>query len=137
MQAAELKKVLVVDDDEDVVAYLSTWLSDQGFAVDTAKDGNEALAKIQAGKPDLITLDIVMPEKTGVRLYREIRKNPEYAHIPVIIITGLQAEFESFISHRRTAPPPDGYLAKPFSQAELLAMVQKVLNIPQTQAVVS
>jgi two-component system alkaline phosphatase synthesis response regulator PhoP len=122
------KRVLVIDDDQDVLAYLETWLSDQGFIVETAHDGNEAFDKLKANKPDLITLDIVMPQKTGVKFYREIKKSKEYANIPVIIITGLQSEFENFISHRRSAPPPDGYISKPFEQEELLKTINAVMG---------
>ena len=128
MEELRKKKVLVIDDDEDVITYLSTWLSDEGFEVDVAHDGMEATEKVKAGKPDLITLDIVMPEKTGVKFYREMRGNPETANIPIIIITGLQSEFEGFISRRRSAPPPDGYIQKPFGQAELLSTIQEVLK---------
>jgi len=124
------KRVLVIDDDQDVLAYLETWLADQGFIVDVAHDGNEALDKLKANLPDLITLDIVMPQKTGVRFYREIKKSKEYSNIPVIIITGLQSEFENFISHRRTAPPPDGYISKPFDQEELLKTINTVMGKP-------
>ncbi len=128
MTEAERKRVLVVDDDEDVIAYLSTWLTDHGFEVDVARDGNEATEKVKARTPHLITLDIVMPEKSGVKFYREVKKDPAYAHIPVIIITGLQSEFQKFISHRRTAPAPEGYISKPFSQEELLSTIKKVLE---------
>jgi len=122
------KRILIVDDDEDVLVYLSTWFQDQGMEVEIARNGNEAAEKIQAQKPDLITLDIVMPEKTGVRFYRDMRGNTDTASIPIIIITGVQREFESFISHRKTAPPPDGYIAKPFGLDELLETVQRVLG---------
>jgi len=87
---------------------------DQGFKVDIARNGDEALDKMKERKPDLITLDIVMPQMTGVRFYRDIKKDPMYADIPVIIITGMHTEFENFMAHRRTAPPPDGYISKPF-----------------------
>jgi CheY-like chemotaxis protein len=135
MEGMEKKRILVVDDDEDVIKYLSMWLSDQGFEVEVARDGNEATEKIKARAPDLITLDIVMPQKSGVKFYREVKKDPQYAQIPVIIITGLQSEFKKFISHRRTAPPPEGYISKPFEQEELLATIQKVIEKkPQTVA---
>ena len=88
------KRVLIVDDDEDVLVYLSTWFEDQGMEVDIARNGMEATEKVQAKKPDLITLDIVMPEKTGVRFYRDMRANTETASIPIIIIT------ESILYHR-------------------------------------
>ena len=69
-----------------------------------------------------------MPQKSGVKFYREVKKDPSYAHIPVIIITGLQSEFQKFISHRRTAPAPEGYISKPFGQEELLSTIRKVLE---------
>jgi DNA-binding response OmpR family regulator len=126
--ANEKKRVLIVDDDEDVLVYLSTWFMDQGMEVEIARNGMEATEKVQAKKPDLITLDIVMPQKTGVRFYRDVRGNTETASIPIIIITGVQHEFESFISHRRTAPPPEGYISKPFGRDELRATVERVLG---------
>lgn len=127
MEKTEKKRVLVVEDDEDVITYLSLWLSDQGFDVDVARDGNEATEKVKQRTPDLVTLDIVMPQKTGVKFYREIKGGKNPSPVPVIIITGLQQEFKSFISHRRTAPAPDGYISKPFSREELLQAIQSVL----------
>ena len=127
-------RVLVVDDDEDVLVYLATWFRDQGMDVDIARNGMEATERVREQKPDLITLDIVMPEKTGVRFYRDMRGDTETAAIPIIIITGVQHEFESFISHRKTSPPPDGYISKPFGRDELLATVQRVLGFSKPRA---
>ena len=127
MMSENRKRVLIVDDDEDVLVYLRTWFSDQGMEVDIAHDGIEAAEILKSQKPDLITLDIVMPQRTGVRFYRDLKQKKETAAIPVIIITGVQREFETFISHRRTAPPPEGYINKPFGRDELLATVQRVL----------
>jgi DNA-binding response OmpR family regulator len=124
----EKKRVLIIEDDDDVIVYLSTWFTDQGMEVEVARDGEEGFEKLKRNRPDLITLDIVMPQKTGVRFYREVKTNAETADIPVIIITGVQPEFETFISHRRTAPPPEGYISKPFGREELLATVQRVLG---------
>ncbi len=122
------KRVLVIDDDNDVLAYLSIWLTDHNFITDVAHDGIEASAKLKENRPDVITLDIIMPNETGIRFYREIRKDPQYASIPVIIITGIMSEFEDFISHRRTVPPPDGYISKPFKEDELNRVIQEVLT---------
>lgn len=122
------KRFLVIDDDNDVLAYLSTWLTDHDFIADIAHDGIEATAKLKEHKPDLITLDIIMPNETGIKFYREIKKDPHYASIPVIIITGIMTEFEDFISHRRTVPPPDGYISKPFKEGELSTAIQEVLE---------
>jgi DNA-binding response OmpR family regulator len=128
MNDTNKKRVLSIDDDQDILAYLQAWLGDHGFTVDVAHDGNEALERMKQNLPDLITLDIVMPQKTGVKFFREIKKVKEYANIPVIVITGLQSEFESFISHRRTAPPPDAYLSKPFDKEELLKTINTVMG---------
>jgi DNA-binding response OmpR family regulator len=122
------EKILVIDDEQDVVAYLKTWLTDEGYEVETAKDGIEGLEKFKTFQPDLVTLDIIMPQKTGLKLYREIKGGENPSPIPVIVITGLQQEFKNFISHRRAVPAPDGYIAKPFSREELLGTLQSVLS---------
>lgn len=128
MPGTTVNKILVVEDDEDVITYLSTWLKDKGHEVEVARNGVEATEKVKTFKPDLITLDIVLPEKTGVRFYRETRKDPATANIPIIIITGLEGEFQKFISHRKSAPPPDGYIQKPFSEEDLLTELGKVIE---------
>jgi len=128
METADKKRVLIVEDEEDVVTYLKYWFSDEGFEVETAGNGFEASEKTRTFKPDFITLDIVLPEKTGVNFYGEIKNNPETANIPIIIITGLRDEFKNFIFNRRTAPPPDGYISKPFDREKLLRTVWEVIG---------
>jgi len=81
------KLILVVDDEPDVITYLTTLLEDNGYATDSAVNGTEAMAKLRQLKPDLITLDISIPEKSGVRVYREMKEDPDLAHIPVLVIT--------------------------------------------------
>ena len=81
------KKILVVDDEPDIRNFLSACLEDAGFLVDTAQDGVEALEKVAADPPALITLDLVMPRRSGVWVIREIQKNERWAKIPVIVIT--------------------------------------------------
>ncbi|MBM3333412.1 response regulator [Candidatus Sumerlaeota bacterium] len=122
------KKILVVDDDPDTCVYLSTFLEDNGYATDTAKDGVEALQKVEEAPPDLIALDITMPEKSGVRFYRDIKENPARQAIPVIIVTGISRDFEKFISSRRQVPPPDGYVSKPVDLPAFLALVQRCIG---------
>ena len=70
------KKILVIDDDPNLVVYLTTLLGDHGYSTVSAKDGKEGLEKIQSEKPDLVLLDITMPEKSGVRFYRDLKENP-------------------------------------------------------------
>ena len=122
------KTILIVDDEPDVLTYLSTLLGDHGYDTILAKDGEEALAKLKANLPDLITLDISMPEKSGVKLYREIKEDSRLKKIPIIIVTGVSDDFQKFISTRRQVPPPEGYLSKPINQEEILELIRKLTS---------
>lgn len=124
---ADKKTILIIDDEPDTQTYFSSLLEDNGFATVTAGDGAEAIARVKESPPDLITLDITMPETSGVRCYRELREHDTWRTIPVIMITGISEDFRTFISSRKHVPPPDGYLSKPIDEAEFLAMVRKLL----------
>ncbi len=122
------KKILVVDDEPDVVTYLSAVLRDNGYEAFEAYDGEEALAKIRSDRPDLVTLDITMPEMTGVKAYRTLKEDEKLKAIPVVIVTGVAHDFKQFISSRTQVPPPDGYLEKPVTPEALLAEVARLLK---------
>ncbi|RME26408.1 MAG: response regulator [Deltaproteobacteria bacterium] len=124
----EKKTVLVVDDEPDVVEYFRTVLQDNGFEVMTAPDGKEAWKLVESNRPDLVTLDISMPEKSGIGFYRDLRENPELRDIPVVIVTGVDRAFERFISTRKSVPPPEGYLAKPVDARQLVDTVRRLLS---------
>jgi CheY-like chemotaxis protein len=124
------KKILVVDDEQDVLQYFSTLFQDNGYEVNTASDGVEAVAHLWKQRPDLVTLDITMPNKSGVKVYREIKENDELKHIPVVIVTGVQREFKHFISSRKQVPAPEGYLEKPVALSDLLAEVKRLIGEP-------
>jgi CheY-like chemotaxis protein len=90
------KKILVVDDEPDVRNFLTACIQDAGFMVDSAVDGQDALEKIEEEIPDLMTLDMVMPRKSGIELIRTLRKNDKWAKLPVIVITAhARNEFAS------------------------------------------
>jgi DNA-binding response OmpR family regulator len=120
--------ILIVDDDEDVVAYLKTVFADNGYHPICTGGGDQVLELAREHRPDLICLDISMPPPTGVRVYRDLRDDPELRSIPIIMVTGVEREFEQFIKTRRQVPPPDGYHRKPFDVDELLATVRKILG---------
>ncbi|MBC8871128.1 MAG: response regulator [Planctomycetes bacterium] len=126
--ADNAKTILVVDDDPDTRTYLTTVLEDNGFATASAKDGTEALTKIGENQPDLIALDIAMPEKSGVAVYRSLKEDEQLKSIPVIIITGISDDFKKFISTRRQVPPPEGYISKPVDFEQLVSMVKDLLG---------
>jgi CheY-like chemotaxis protein len=124
----DAKTVLVVDDEPDAREFLTTVLNDNGIATVTAKDGAEAIAMIEQAAPDLVALDITMPEKSGVAVYRRLKEDEDLKAIPVIIITGVSDDFKKFISSRRQVPPPEGYISKPVDHAEFMTMVNELLS---------
>jgi len=126
--SSEKKTILVIDDEPDTLTFLTTLLEDNGYATVTAGDGEQATAKIKERRPDLITLDITMPEKSGVRFYREMKENEATKDLPIIIVTGVADDFERFISTRKKVPPPEGYVGKPVDQAKLLELVKKLTS---------
>ena len=126
----EQKKILVVEDDADEVAYLTALFSDSGYAVVSAENGQDGLEKARSQHPDLITLDISMPQESGVRMFRDLQSDPTTADIPVIMITGVTHDFKQFIEKRRQVRPPAGYFDKPPDREQLLAKIAEILGQP-------
>ena len=128
------RTILVVDDEPNVVAYLETLLQDNGYDTVSAANGLEGMEKVRSEKPDLITLDISMPEESGIRFYRDIKEDPDLAGIPIVIVTGVTGygykpeDFQKFISSRKQVPPPDGFVAKPIDRDELLKVIKDLLS---------
>ena len=122
------KKILVVDDEPDVVTYLTTVLKDAGYETQEASNGEEAMEQILKYHPDLVTMDITMPEMTGVKTYRTLKEDAKLKTIPVIIVTGVAHEFKQFISTRTQVPAPEGYLEKPVKPEDLLAEVKRLVG---------
>ena len=86
------------------------------------------MAQVEAEKPDLVCLDITMPEKSGVRFFREMKSSSEMKGVPIIIVTGVIEEFRRFIHTRRQVPPPEGYLSKPIDEVQLLEKVKELIG---------
>ena len=135
MAAETTKKlVLVVDDEPDVVTYLTTLLTDNDYETESAADGVEAMAKMQANKPALVTLDMSMPEKSGVKVYREMKDSADLKDVPVLVVTGVTGfggkseSFEKFLGSRKQVPPPDGFIAKPIEQKEFLDKIKELIG---------
>ena len=122
------KSILIIDDEPDTLTYFSSLLQDEGYDTRVAENGDEGIKMVRESRPDLITLDVTMPESSGVRCYRELRSNEEWKSIPVIMITGVSEKFRDFISSRKQVPPPDGYLTKPVDEKELIGLVHKLLS---------
>ena len=101
------KQVLVIDDDQNAVKYLSVVLSEHGYDVVSACDGNDGLQKIKQAKPDLIVLDVMMPKKSGFVLFEQLKRDEQYKHIPILMVTGVSGVLEELEGHKdETAERP-------------------------------
>lgn len=126
------KKILIIDDEPAIITYLSTLFQDHGYEVVTSTSADDALEKARTEGPDLITLDLLMPDKTGIRLYRDLRKDQRLKEIPVIMVTGFTSaqhpliDFRKFI-YERSIPAPEGFIEKPVDPETLLAAVSAAL----------
>ncbi len=132
------KKILVVDDDADVLLFLSTLLQDHGYLTVEATDGQEGLEKASSEKPDLILLDLMMPHKSGIALLSDFSEDDRLREIPVIMVTGVTGETGiSAGSFFKASDSPDGnqhrlrpagFVEKPIDSEELLKLIREVLG---------
>ena len=134
MAHASEKRILVVDDEPDVRNFLAACIEDAGFVVETARDGVEALEKIEASPPDLMTLDMVMPRKSGIAVIRTLRENERYKSLPVIVITAHAhtefgsediKNFNAFASGLR----PRYTMEKPVTPEKLVKAIADILKV--------
>ena len=102
------KQVLVVDDDPNTVKYLSVVLSEHGYNPASACDGKEGLEKITQARPDLIVLDVMMPKKSGLTLFRQLKRDDDFKDIPVLMLTGVAGILNEMEEHK------DETLEKPY-----------------------
>jgi DNA-binding response OmpR family regulator len=115
-------KVLVVEDDPSVRGLLHTLLTGEGYEVATASDGLAGLVKASSARPDLMLLDLMMPDLGGVRVLEELRGDPALADVPVIVVTGKLEAVPSL----RALLGDDNVFVKPFGVAELLERVSAI-----------
>jgi CheY-like chemotaxis protein len=137
MARPEDKTVLIVDDEDDVRDYLAMTLEDAGFNVVTAADGDEALERIAEQVPDFISLDLVMPRKSGIKLLHELRRKREWASIPFVIVTAHarddlgQGDLENILSDR-VFSGPKVYLEKPVTPERYVGFICEQLGVEHT-----
>jgi DNA-binding response OmpR family regulator len=119
------EKILVVDDDREMVELIELFLSNAGFLTLSAYSGEEALEKTFKEKPDLILLDIMMPKIDGWEVLRRIKNDPEVQNTPVAFITARTQNIDKMIG--LSVMKAAGYITKPFSKQELLTEVRRIL----------
>lgn len=119
------QKVLVVEDEADIRELLRYNLAQEGFLVEEAGDGAEALDRIGRRIPDLLVLDLMLPQMSGLELCRRMRSNPETAMLPILVVTAKSAEVDRILGLEMGA---DDYVVKPFSPREVVARVKALLR---------
>jgi CheY-like chemotaxis protein len=123
-------KILVVDDDPDIRVAITTILESQDYEVDTASDGVEALERLRQEVPDLLILDLLMPRKDGFEVIKELRGNPKYAKLPILILTSVPEEpgRRRYELETGLAMDVQDYVEKPIPPADLLHRVEKLVK---------
>ncbi|MBP8198277.1 MAG: response regulator [Chromatiaceae bacterium] len=118
------KQVLIVDDEPNIVISLEFLMKREGFAVAVARDGEEGLAAIRAGRPDLVVLDVMMPKQNGYEVLAAVRADPALAGVRILMLTakGRPAESEKGLELGA-----DAYMPKPFSTRELVDKAKSLL----------
>jgi DNA-binding response OmpR family regulator len=119
------KKILIADDNEQIRESLASILEDEGYAMWTAKDGAEALRKAREIAPDILILDVMMPEKSGYEVCRTIKSDPDLKKTFVLMLSAKGQETEK---ERGREVGADEYFVKPFSPSELVARIKNVLD---------
>jgi len=119
------KKILVADDEPNIVTALEFLLQRNGFEVQVARNGEEALNLIAISRPDLVLLDVMMPLKSGYEVCKRIRERPEWSHVKVVMLSAKGRDAEVA---RGLETGADLYITKPFSTRELVAKIKQLLG---------
>lgn len=119
------EKILIVEDEKDIVKMLDYNLKKEGFKIQSADDGEEALDLAHRELPDLVILDLMLPGMNGLEVCKELKKEPKTAHIPIIMLTAKSQESDKIVGLELGA---DDYVTKPFSPRELVARIRAVLR---------
>jgi len=118
-------RILIVDDEPDVLELISLDLRKEGYIIQQAQNGTEALSSIRTTKPDLVLLDIMLPDMSGVQLTGKLKNTPETADIPIILLTAKDSDTDMVVGLSVGA---DDYVTKPFSTPVLIARIEAVLR---------
>lgn len=122
------KRILIIDDEQDMRTYLGTQFRKAGFETVDAENGERGLELARESVPDLITLDVLMPKKSGVRAYRELRTAPATKDVPIVILTGLTKQKDFFGDDLGDLPRPNAVVEKPIDREAFLAQVKTLVG---------
>ncbi len=125
MSASSQKKILIVEDEKDILQLVKLYLEKEGFKTVSAVTGKEALAQVKVEKPDLLVLDLMLPELDGLEVCKQLRSQPDTAMLPIIMLTAKAEESDTIIGLELGA---DDYVTKPFSPKALVARVKALIR---------
>lgn len=125
------KKVLVIDDENDILLIIKSALHEEGYDVTTANNGYDGLALAEDASPDLIILDIMMPEMDGFEVLQQLKENEKTAQIPVVILTGLSSKDKIREALNKGI---DYYIVKPFEYQDLVSKVKIAIDDAERSA---
>jgi CheY-like chemotaxis protein len=124
----ERERILIIDDEPDAASYLAALLEDEGYVTDILTDPTKAVEHARTFRPDVVTLDVDMPVRSGPDVYADLKTAAELAAIPVIVVTGVDEDARPRFSEHQDLPPIDGYLEKPVPPAILIEAVETALS---------
>lgn len=119
------QKIMVVEDEESLLKLESILLTSRGYEVCSVSNGKDALEQLEKEKPDLVLLDVMLPEMDGFEVCRQIKANPVTCHIPVIMLTARKGREDMAMGEQVKA---DWYITKPFKSAMVIETIQRFLN---------
>ena len=119
------KKVLIADDEQNIVISLEFLMKREGYQVEVANDGEEAVRRIRASRPDLVLLDVMMPKKSGFEVCQEVKSDPSLGGVRILMLTAKGRDTELA---KGLALGADAYMTKPFSTRELVDKVRSLLE---------
>ena len=126
------RRVLIVEDDPDIVDYLSFFLEDEGYAVKAASRCSTAREMMDDFRPEVILIDALLPGKSGLELLVSLRRDPQWSDLPMVVVTGndtlLEDDCQSYLGAFEGVRGPDGVLGKPVDRETLLSVLKTLLN---------
>jgi len=121
------KRILIIDDEKDMRVYLEALFRKAGYETESAENGEDGLWLAESHVPDLVTLDIMMPKKSGVKTYRSLRTSDKTKTIPIVLLTGL-TRLDDFFGDLGDLPRPDAMFEKPIDRESFLEQVKEILG---------